>query len=206
MATPGIIITDDDENSSKRKRLSPNISTPNSSSNTPFASPSGSQTDAYHPVVLKADSLIYYRTLRKVQKGILRADHHLNIFQQHVENGTAPRGLQANISTQIPEISTDFQLKWERAHLEFSSILTNILLEFWQTRKATLLTTKNELLNTLKQEAKEDQTEEIMDLLSKVTLNPTNTDKAVKKVAASRSRQNLRTPSTTVLSTSARRR
>ena len=131
----------------------------------------------------------------KKSKGLLKASHHANIMSQHIEHGTTPRGLQANVTTQIPEISTSFQMRWERAHINFANALTNLLQEYWTTRTADLTTT-----------CKNNEMTEINLLLSKITLNPTTVNKSERKVEDTRNHQFLRVPPRTQSSTSVKRR
>ena len=207
MASNEINDTQNENNTAKRQWLTPEPGN-STRNNTPFVSPNGSVTDLTKTdqVVLTDNCLVYYRTLRKIQKGLLKASHHANIMTQHVERGTTPQGLQANVTTQIPEISTSFQMRWERAHLDFASVLTTLLKEYWSTRTAELITRKEELLSEATKTCKTNEMTEINLLLSRVTLNPTAVNKAERKVDDTRGRQFLRVPTRTPSSTSVRKR
>ena len=196
-----------DNNAAKRQRLTPEPGT-STRNNTPFVSPNGSVTDITKTdqIVLTDHCLVYYRTLRKIQKGLLKASHHANIMSQYVERGTTPRGLQANVTTQIPEISTYFQMRWERAHIDFANALTNLLRESWTTRTADLTTRKEELLAEAVTTCKNNEIPEINLQLSKITLNPITVNKSERKVEDTRNRQFLRVPPGTQSSTSVKRR
>ena len=203
--------TQNDANQATKRQRVNSAQEINSNPTTPFVSPTGSRTNLNETkqVVLTDNCLIYYRTLRKIQKGLLKATHHLTIMNQHCERGTTPRGIQANITTQLPDISPTFQLEWERAHLDFASTLTRLLSTYWLERKVQLTETetKTKLLNDIAKTCKTEELTEITDLLDKVTINPENTQRAERKVAAaSRSRTFLQVPKSTPSSTSVRRR
>ena len=50
------------------------------------------------PIQCSDHSLFFYCTLRRVQKGILKASHHAILMQQHVQRGKSSSGLRANIT------------------------------------------------------------------------------------------------------------
>ena len=164
-----------------------------------FVTPAASASDLnQETLTLNGQSLIYYKTLRKIERGLLKANHHRDFLKSHVEKGTTPRGLQANITSQIPDISTAFQLKWEQAHLDFSTNLTIVLQEYWNTRYQTLEKEKTELISEVTTKCSAKEAQDIEGLLSKLTIKPPTKEKP--KVGGSKSPRsrspNLITPST----------
>ena len=202
MTTPTINTppTGDDALQANKRRRS------NEDPNTPFASPIGSRTDlTTTPAIILTDNcLVYYKTLRKLQRGILKSRHHCTLLSTHIDRGTTPKGLQANVTSQIPEISTEFQLQWERIYLDFSTKLTNSLLDYWKNRLEDLESKKTKLIKEATQLCTTVQIEEVTSLLDLIQLNPVETQKSTRKVGASRSRQNLQVPTQPL--TSAQRR
>ena len=133
---------------SKRARQEDNLTVP--TTNTPVISPATSFTDVNvnsEAIALNNNTLIYYKTLRKIERGILKANHHKNFLTSHLDKGTTPRGLQANITSQIPDISPSFQIQWETAHLNFSTALTTLLRDYWSNRLVNLRQQKTTLMD-----------------------------------------------------------
>ena len=176
---------DEGGNAQKRKRFN-TLQVP---TNTRFVSAANSLTDLGNtqpPMVLSHLSLIFYKTLRKIERGILKARHHKEFLQQHLEKGTSPRGLQANITSQIPDISTDFQIKWETAHLDFATNLTTVLTAYWANRLTKLTAEKDQLLTKVADECTTEEHTEIV----KLTLQPPNKPTEGRKTGGSRSPRN----------------
>ena len=76
---------------SKRARQEDNLTVP--TTNTPFISPATSFTDVNvnsEAIALNNNTLIYYKTLRKIERGILKANHHKNFLTSHLDKGTTP--------------------------------------------------------------------------------------------------------------------
>ena len=187
-------------NAAKRQRTNQLTLQVPSNPNITFHTPRGSATDltSQEVLTLRGQALIFYKTLRKIERGILKADHHHEFLASHLEKGTTPRGLQANITSQIPDISTEFQLKWETAHLSFSTDLTTILNDYWTSRSENLKEDKDKLLTTAIDKCSEQEITDIKNLLTKLTIKPP-TNKEKSKPGGSKSPRNRSpqiTPST----------
>ena len=87
---------------------------------------------------IPANAVPHFKIARKLALNLNKSNHHATYLENCLSRNAAPRGLQARVAPQIPDSDWAFSLKWEQAHQEFGLKLTELLLEYYNTRKAKL--------------------------------------------------------------------
>jgi hypothetical protein len=80
-----------------------------------------------------------FRTLRNIRGKTVQCEHHISNMENHIMNGTAPRGLSSNIQPNVPSIDTILIRQWEGVKLEYQSKLLICLRDFWTRHHQSLL-------------------------------------------------------------------
>ena len=79
-----------------------------------------------------------FKTLRKIGNKLEAVNHHYDLLTGMQENHLAPKGLKVRVNPTVNDLPIDLYTKWEEAHANFTSNLTNILIEHWHRKKDTL--------------------------------------------------------------------
>ena len=134
------------------------------------ATTSENQTANENPVSIRipADVLPHYKLARKLALNIKRAEHHENYLQECIDRNIIPKGLQCNITAQTPETDWTFQLKWEKAQLECSKTLRNLLGGYYSDRVTDLKQRYNTTLEEIRLQCDETIYTEMLRLISNI--------------------------------------
>ena len=79
-----------------------------------------------------------------------------------------PKGLSPKrFPLNLPDTPIDIQLKWEKAHVDLSKSLTEILHEYWSKRFITQTESLEQLWTALRETATEEEYTHITSLINK---------------------------------------
>ncbi len=125
-----------------------------------------------HPVTLsrraiKDQNVPTFRLARKLQKLNIRAKNHVNNLGSLLAAGRVPKGLTVRrFPINVPNPSVSFQLQWDRAHMELSQKLTNLLYQFWLKKEEETDFELQELNDSLKSKCTPEEHAHVMELLA----------------------------------------
>ena len=91
------------------------------------------------PVRIPPEIVPSFRIIRKQVKALTRAKYNYDTLDLAIKEHRLPKGLSpAKIPLKIPDVSTEIQLNWERAHIDLNKTLTELLKKHWANRNTQL--------------------------------------------------------------------
>ena len=135
----------------------------------PLSEPADTEANAQTNNQLIAETNVpTFRILRKLNKHIVRAEHNSAKLAKLLQDKHLPKGLSPKrFPLNLPDTPIDIQLKWERAHVQLSRTLTEILHEYWTNHNHTQKEIFENLWSSLREEATEEEQTHITSLLNK---------------------------------------
>lgn len=135
-------------------------------------------------ITLKDSVVPYFKVLRKLKQTIIRSEHHSTFLQRCIDEEQTPKGLRSKITSQIPEQSIAFTLRWEDAHRRFATELTTQLCEYYKDRALISREQFQDNLEKLKELCNEETTLKITEYLDRLAqdLEASLADRRTKKL------------------------
>ena len=134
--------------------------------NAPSTSKSTDTNKTPKPVI-KDDNVPMFKALRKLTNKIEGVNHHLDLLTEFQKRGQAPRGLKTRVSPAVPDFPIDLYTKWEQAHTDFATNLTEILVTHWTRKHQQITEDITAAQITLDQNTEKKEYEYICELVEK---------------------------------------
>ena len=99
-------------------------------------------------------------------KSLTRAKYNYETLDSALKVHRLPKGLSpAKIPLNIPDVSTEIQLQWEKAHIDLNKTLTELLRKHWDVRKTSLLKEYEQSLDNIRKSSSPGVLNHILKLL-----------------------------------------
>ena len=145
------------------------------------------QTD---PVRILPEIVPSFRIIRKQVKALTRARYNHDTLDSAIKEHRLPKGLSpTKIPLKIPDVSTEIQLDWEKAHIDLNKTLTELLRKHWANRIMKLNEEHDNTLDHIRKNSDPGVLNHILRLLNQYkTETLAELDERMKKKMASNAR------------------
>lgn len=110
-----------------------------------------------------------FRALKSISSKQVQCTHHIELLENHLMNGTSPKGLSSNLQPNVPYADTTLLIQWEKVKLEFQSKLILTLSQYWRRYKEKLEEDHSRLSQQLKANTVHEEWTKMQEILQKVT-------------------------------------
>ena len=134
---------------------------------------------------IPADVLPLYKLARKIAVSLTKASQHEKFLSSCVLRNIVPKGLQPNVTAQIPNNNWTFHLRWEETQLNCGKKLRDLLNTYYADRRLELTSKLDEVYTEINTKCPQEIQDLIKTLITKLqTEVANNKDKKGNKKAA----------------------